>query len=122
MKKLIEKKSESDFDNLEGQFEEGKEPKCKICIRCNSPFPAHLKGRVCGCVVAWLVEEQFKNVTDKPEEKKTKPKTLFDMQHLAYSNYHRPSPEEETLVMSFSPKIKSTGQFPPFRKGDWTIK
>lgn len=122
MKKLIEKKSEADWDNLEGQFEEGKEPKCKICIRCNSSFPAHLKGKVCGCVVAWLVEEQFKNVTDRPEEKKAESKTLVDMQHLAYANYHRSSPEEETPAMSFNPKIKNANQFPTFRKGDWTIK
>lgn len=122
MKKLIEKKSEADFDNLEEQFEEGKEPKCKICIRCNSPFPAHLKGKVCGCVVEWLVEEQFKNVTDKPEEKKIKSTALFDMQSLAHNSYHHSSSEKESLVMFLNPKIKSGGQFPLFRKGEWPIK
>lgn len=82
MKKLIEKKSEAEFAELEKQIKEGGEPKLKICIRCNSPFPAHLKGKVCGCVVEWLVEEQFKSASNKPEEKEAKAQANSDVQHL----------------------------------------
>lgn len=39
------------IDEAKNTLNEKEESKFKICVRCNSPFPAHLGGRVCSCVV-----------------------------------------------------------------------